>query len=158
MDLRIKAMLWHIENYVPKSVFAVKVQRIMHLEMYYQHTHNIQRTQLTTKNAAKDPTKGISEGVTTNEKIEKYIIIDPATKPSIPSMKFIKFIIAIKDIIKINSKKLSKNRLLVSILSMLKLFSINAVNICIKNLIFIEILNLSSINPAIAKGKHAKGK
>ena len=55
--------------------------------------------QLKIKKAVNDPTKGMSDGENIIEKIVRYIIIDPATKPSIPSIKFTKFIIAIKDII-----------------------------------------------------------
>ena len=55
------------------------------------------------KNASKEPTNIKKELVIKIEHNEKIMIIEPATSPSIPSIKFIKFIIATPIIInKIN--------------------------------------------------------
>ena len=97
--------------------------------------------------------------------IERYTInIQPPINPSIPSIKFVKFITAVPNTKRNNIKK-KQIKLLVFILNNLFDCSCNKcikikektdIN-CIEYLIFDEIFNLSSTNPINANGKQIKG-
>ena len=65
------------------------------------------------QNAVNAAISGKIAGVTIIANIERYKIIEPATKPSIPSMKFTKLIIAVKEIIRIKFRIKSNDMLFV---------------------------------------------
>ena len=69
--------------------------------------------QLKIKNAVNAAISGKIAGVTIIANIERYKIIEPATKPSMPSMKFTKLIIAVKEIIRIKFRIKSNDMLFV---------------------------------------------
>ena len=77
-------------------------------------------------------------------------------KPSIPSIKLKKFIIAAPKIIIIGIYKTKEVKLNDSNSGILNIKNVQ-VKICIPNLSSDEILNLSSINPTMANGKESKG-
>jgi len=104
--------------------------------------------------------RGNKFGSWRNTNTPKYINIQEDTKPSKPSIKFKKFIIATEKITKVIDKTIIKDwfKLIEKISNTCDLYIINTdVKICANSLIFLFISNRSSNKPIIAKGKKING-